>query len=112
MCKKQTATAKPRRLRWFAQLAGAVVMLSAAGFDGGRSAQAAFRPPAVPLVAFDPYMSIWSETNHLAGHKTVYWTGRVQDLVSIIRVDGTSYTLMGAPAGTAGNMPQPRSLSE
>ncbi len=106
MCKKQTATAKPRRLRWFAQLAGTVVMLSAAGFGGGRSAQAAFRPPAVPLVAFDPYMSIWSETNHLAGHKTVYWTGRVQDLVSIIRVDGTSYTLMGKPAGTADDMHQ------
>lgn len=54
-----------------------------------------FRPPAVPLVTFDPYMSIWSEHNHLADHPTVYWDGRRQNLVSAIRVDGHVYRLMG-----------------
>lgn len=54
-----------------------------------------FRPPAVPLVTFDPYMSIWSERNHLANHPTVYWDGRRQNLVSVIRVDGHMYRLMG-----------------
>jgi hypothetical protein len=54
-----------------------------------------FRPPAVPLVTFDPYMSIWSEKNHLADHPTVYWDGRKQNLVSVVRVDGHIYRLMG-----------------
>ena len=54
-----------------------------------------FRPPAVPLVTFDPYMSIWSERNHLADHATVYWDGRRQNLISVIRVDGRMYRLMG-----------------
>ena len=55
----------------------------------------AFRPPAVPLVTFDPYMSIWSENNHLANHRTRYWDGRIQSLVSLVRIDGKAYRLMG-----------------
>lgn len=77
---------------------GVIVMLAAAG-----TTQAAlnlmpsmqFRPPAVPLVTFDPYMSIWSEHDHLANHPTVYWDGRKQNLISAIRVDGHTYRLMG-----------------
>lgn len=55
----------------------------------------AFRPPAIPLVAFDPYMSIWSEGTHLAAHRTRYWDGRVQNLVSLVRVDGKTFRVMG-----------------
>ena len=54
-----------------------------------------FRPPAVPLVTFDPYMSIWSEHNNLANHPTVYWDHRRQNLISLIRIDGKAYRLMG-----------------
>ncbi len=60
-----------------------------------RNAAAApvFRPPAVPLVTFDPYMSIWSEANTLTSHRTRYWDGRVQSLVSLVRIDGKAYRI-------------------
>ena len=54
-----------------------------------------FRPPAVPLVTSDPYLSIWSEADHLNDNNTRHWTHREQSLVSLIRVDGVAYRLMG-----------------
>ena len=60
----------------------------------------AFRPPSVPLVTFDPYLSIWSPADHLTDSATVHWTHREHALVSLIRVDGQAFRLMGDdPAG-------------
>jgi hypothetical protein len=67
-------------------------------------AQGEFRPPAVPLVACDPYFSIWSRANRLTDVDTTHWTGRTQRLVSEITVDGKAYRLMGV--GTAPALPQ------
>lgn len=53
------------------------------------------RPPAIPLVACDPYFSIWSTTNALNGGVTRHWTGRPHPLTSLVNVDGKSYRLMG-----------------
>ena len=84
----------------------AVLMLGQFGATPEASAAPVFRPPAVPLVTFDPYMSIWSENNHLANHRTRYWDGRIQSLVSLVRVDGTTYRLMGNQPHTVPAMHQ------
>ena len=53
------------------------------------------RAPATPLVAHDPYFSIWSETDHLTGGTTRHWTGKSQGLTGIVRVDGKSFRFLG-----------------
>jgi len=54
------------------------------------------RPSAVPLVTFDPYLSVWSDADTLTERNTIHWTHRDHSLVSLIRVDGKTYRLMGA----------------
>jgi hypothetical protein len=64
------------------------------------------RPPAVPLVTFDPYLSIWSEADHLNDDVTRHWTHHEHPLVSLIRIDGTTYRLMGTAPQDAPAFPQ------
>ncbi|TWT85153.1 hypothetical protein CA13_66350 [Planctomycetes bacterium CA13] len=58
-------------------------------------AQTDFRPPAVPLVACDPYFSVWSQSDILCESKTTHWTGKTHRLSALVRVDGQAYRLMG-----------------
>ncbi|MAT69716.1 MAG: hypothetical protein CMJ58_09345 [Planctomycetaceae bacterium] len=51
--------------------------------------------PAVPLVACDPYFSIWSPGTTLTDNDTIHWTGAPHRLTSLISVDGEVYRLMG-----------------
>ena len=54
-----------------------------------------FRPPSVPLVTYNPFLSIWSDGDHLTDVNTKHWTRHDHPLVSLIRIDGKTYRLMG-----------------
>ena len=87
--------------RWATFAASAFVLTTATVQGAPPVNNPAFRPPAVPLVTCDPYLSIWSMADRLTDDTTRHWTRREHPLVSLIEIDGEHYRLMG---------PQPKNL--
>jgi hypothetical protein len=69
----------------------AIILAAAAAAQG----LAPIRPPAVPLIAHDPYFSVWSNTDKLTDSVPVHWTGKPNSLIATVRVDGKMYRVMG-----------------
>ncbi len=63
------------------------------GLSGSANSQQ--RVPATPLITHDPYFSIWSTTDLLTDSETTHWTGSVQSITGIARIDDKPYRFMG-----------------
>lgn len=85
-------------MRHYALLTALLCAAFITGTSDGRSlgtTETTLRPPAVPLVAVDPYFSIWSETDNLNESWPRHWSGSTQGMSGMIRVDNTPYRFMG-----------------
>ncbi len=65
-----------------------------------------FRPPAIPLVAHDPYLSVWSISDELTQTWSRHWTGAIQAMCGMAQIDGKTYRFAGEQPAEAPAMKQ------
>ena len=59
-----------------------------------------FRPPAVPLIVVDPYLSLWSTYDNLYDGKTTHWNGNTIELTGFFVINGNCYRFESIPIRT------------
>ncbi len=74
----------PALLFWFG-----IILIAMQAQEGG------FRLPAVPLVSSNPYFSIWSFSDHPGTDWPGHWTGSVQAMACLAKIDGKNYRILG-----------------
>ena len=80
-------------------VAALYVALSCSALVAQSDAAAPLRAPATPLIAHDPYFSIWSTSDQLTSGPTRHWTGTPQEFTGIVRVDGQNFRYLGDAEG-------------
>ena len=53
------------------------------------------RLPAIPLIASDPYFSIWMPDDSMAAVDTIHWSGAVKPVRMVITIDGRRVSFLG-----------------
>jgi len=93
-------------LAWMSLGVCLLALLSSGAQRVSAQSESSLRPPSVPLVACDPYFSVWSPADKLTGADTTHWTGKPHRLTSLVRIDGKAYRLMGKDPADVPALPQ------
>lgn len=56
------------------------------------------RLPAIPLVASDPYLSIWMPADTMTQTDTCHWSGPAKSIRGVLTVDGAACRFLGEGA--------------
>lgn len=63
---------------------------------------AAIRPPAVPLIVHDSFVSVWQPADNLTDSFPMFWSGPVLGMVGLMTVDGNSCRWLGVDTYSSG----------